>query len=58
MTSEDTDAIARICSQEAQRLELDTFVKASSRSNIGVNELQEVSTRALSYCRTNPTRGA
>ena len=56
MTSEDTDAIARICSQQTQRLELDTFVKASSRSNIGVNELQEVSPRTLSYCRTIPLR--
>ena len=48
VTSEDTDAIARICSQQTQRLELDTFVKASSRSNIGVDELQKVSPRTLS----------
>ena len=54
MTSEDTDAIARICSQQAQCLELDTFVKASSRSNIGVDELQEVSPRALTHCGSIP----
>ena len=56
MTSEDTDAIARICSQQAQRLELDTFVKASSRSNIGVNELEQVGTRALTHCGAIPLR--
>ena len=54
MTSEDTDTISRICSQQAQRLELDTFVKASSRSNIGVDELEQVGTRTFTYCRTIP----
>ena len=54
VTSEDTDAIARICSQQAQRLELDAFVKASSRSNIGVNELEKVGTRALTHSGSIP----
>ena len=54
MASEDTDAIARICSQQTQRLELDTFVKASCGSNIGVDELEQVGTRALTYSRTIP----
>ena len=45
MPAEDTRAVAGFCSEEPQRLELNTLVEASCGCDVCIQDLQEVSTR-------------
>ena len=49
MPAEDTRAVAGFCSEEPQRLKLNPLVEASRRSDVCIQDLQEVSTRTLPY---------
>ena len=54
MPAEDTRAVAGFCSEEPQRLKLNTLVEASCGCDVCIQDLQEVSTRTLSYTWSVP----